>query len=155
MNSLPHLSLSSSQPYSKPDKNENDMTKVYLLNEPKNSAAFILYGDGGNQVSYTFENGNINANVPASCVLSNPYYQMLLEQSELFRLNIVKLDPTRIYKEEEPQKAVLTAVEDVKTVSQAVEYCAEHFGEVVKNSKQAKIVAEKNGYDFVNLKVKE
>jgi hypothetical protein len=36
-----------------------------------------------------------------------------------------------------------------------VEWCAEKFGEQVKTAKQAKELAQKNGYDFVNLKIKE
>lgn len=131
------------------------MTKVYLLNEPKNNATFILYGEGGNAVRYTFKDGNASAHQPASCILNNEYYQNLLESSEIFEKNIVKIDPT--YKVVAPKAEVLTLekVEDVKTVAQAVEWCAEKFGEVVKTAKQAKALAEKNGYDLVNLKVKE
>lgn len=131
------------------------MTKVYLLNEPKNTATFILFGEGGNQVRYTFANGNAGANVPASCVLTNPYYQELLETSQIFKTNIVKIDPT--FKDVEPKKKAveLTKVEEVKSVAQAVEWCAEKFGEQVKTAKQAKELAQKNGYDFVNLKIKE
>ena len=131
------------------------MTKVYVLNEPKNTATFILFGGGGNQVRYTFSNGNASAHVPASCVLTNPYYQELLETSEIFKTNIVKIDPTFKYVEPAEKKVVLTKVEEVKSVAQAVEWCAEKFGEQVKTAKQAKELAQKNGYDFVNLKIKE
>lgn len=132
------------------------MTKVYVLNEPKNNATFILIGEGGNQVRYTFSNGNAAAHVPASCVLNNAYYQELLETSEIFKTNIVKIDPTfKFVEPKEEKKAALTKVEDVKSVAQAVEWCAEKFGEQVKTAKQAKELAQKNGYDFVNLKIKE
>lgn len=131
------------------------MTKVYLLNEPKNNATFILTGEGGNQVRYTFANGNASANVPASCVLQQAYYQDLLESSEIFKKNIVKIDPTVRFTEQKPAEKKLEKVEDIKTVTQAVEWCVEKFGEVVKTAKQAKALAEKNGYDLVNLKIKD
>lgn len=131
------------------------MTKVYKLNMERNNATFILYGKGGNAVRYTFKDGNINSRQPARLSLTNEYYQQLLEDSEVFKKNIVAIDPTYKPAPKEEVKKVLTPVKDVKSVAQAVEYCAEHFGEVVKSSKQAKACAEKNGFDFVNLIVKE
>lgn len=132
-----------------------NMTKVYILNQEKNNAVFILYGKGGNAARYTFKDGNVNFRQPAKLILKNEYYQNLLENSELFKKNIVKLDPTFNSTPKEEVKKVLTPIKDVKSVAQAVEYCAEHFGEVVKSSKQAKACAEKNGFDFVNLIIKE
>ena len=142
------------------------MLKVYQLNQKRNNSAFILYGKGGNAVQYMFKGGNVVTSTPATFITSNEYYQNLLEESELFKKGVVKLDPkcameeaqlkameAKAKAEWEAKLAAMEQVEDVKTVAQAIAFVAERFGEVAKTAKQAKEIAEKNGVNLVNLKV--
>lgn len=128
--------------------------KIYKLNMRQNQASFVLTGKSGNQVRYNFTQGNAAVNYPATCTLTDLYCQQLLEQSELFKRGVVRLEKTY---DEEPAKVAepeLVAVDSVKSVADAVEYVANTWGEVVKTARQAKEAAEKHGVAFVNLKVK-
>lgn len=131
------------------------MTKVYKLNQPKNTATFTLYANHGRMpVHYEFKGGNQTAKVAATCTLRNEFYQSLLERSELFKNGIVKLECT--FKNDAAAQAPVTdkkmnLVEDVKTAEQAVEYVANTWAVAVKNGKQAKSFANKKGVDFPNL----
>ena len=120
----------------------------------QNQASFVLQGKSGNQVRYNFTQGNAATNYPATLTLNDEYCQQLLEDSELFKRGVVRIE--KVWADEAPVKnePKLTAVEGVKTVADAVEYVANTWGEVVKTARQAKETAEKHGVEFVNLKVK-
>lgn len=120
----------------------------------QNQASFVLQGKSGNQVRYNFTQGNAATNYPATLTLNDEYCQQLLEDSELFKRGVVRIE--KVWADEAPVKnePKLTAVEGVKTVADAVEYVANTWGEVVKTARQAKEAAEKHGVEFVNLKVK-
>lgn len=129
-------------------------TKVYKLNQPKNTATFTLYANHGRMpVHYEFKGGNQTTKVAATCTLRNEFYQLLLEHSDLFKSGIVKLE--RAFEDKANQAPVadktLKPIEDVKTAEQAVEYVANTWAIPVKNGKQAKSIANKKGYDFPNL----
>ncbi len=70
------------------------MNKVYLYNLPANNIQFSLYGKGGNEVIYKFGNGSITHNQAAYYMTSDPYFQMVLEDSELFRNGTISYDKT-------------------------------------------------------------
>jgi hypothetical protein len=125
-------------------------TKIYKLKQRKNTASFTLTGKLGNHVRYNFEHGNTMQQIPAKCVISNEYCQQLLENSDLYG-SVVALE--RVVKEDKPQKVELTHVEDVTSVTQAVDYIANEWGVRVTTAKQAVREAEKHGFDFPNLKV--
>ena len=63
-------------------------TKIYKLNQKKNSAIFNLTANDGKMVvTYTFKDGNqFMPNMPARCMLRNEFYQDLLESSDLCQL---------------------------------------------------------------------
>lgn len=129
-------------------------TKVYKLNQPKNTATFTLYANHGRlPVHYEFKGGNQTTKVAATCTLRNEFYQLLLEHSDLYKNGIVKLE--RSFNDKEVQAPVadkaLKPVENIKTAEQAVEYVANTWAVAVKNGKQAKSFANKKGYDFPNL----
>lgn len=150
------------------------MNKVYLLNMPLNGAEFTLYGKGGNGVVYKFKGGNVTIKQPAYFMTSDKYYQDLLESSEIFAQGKVKFDPqtAKAIAEEKKRKVAEKAekadlggtppsmgqtdsrAQHISTVQEAINYCAEVWGEVVKNSKQAKECALAHGSDFPSLKVK-
>ena len=121
-----------------------------------NNYSFVLKGKSGNSLRYIFERGSVVTNTPARLTLKTQYAQELLEESELFKTGMVILE--RIdndgQKKEEP-KVEYENVDHIKTVTQAVDYVAETWGEVVKTAKQAKEYAQKHGVDFPNLKVKQ
>ena len=148
------------------------MRKTYLLNQNLNSCTFTIQDEGGNSARYAFTGGNVITNTRPYLQLENPYFQNLLEKSEMFQTGRVVFDPqtakmiAEMQAEETKAKetsetvetvegaegAGLTAVMDIKTVSEAVNYCAEHFGVAVKTAAQAKALANENGIDFPNLK---
>lgn len=68
------------------------MNKVYLYNLPANNIQFSLYGKGGNEVIYQFRNGNITLNQAAYFMTGDPYFQMVLEDSQLFKDGTVSFD---------------------------------------------------------------
>ena len=121
-----------------------------------NNYSFVLKGKSGNSLRYIFERGSVVTNTPARLTLKTQYAQELLEDSELFKTGMVILE--RIdndgQKKEEP-KVEYKNEDSIKTVTQAVDYVAETWGEVVKTAKQAKEYAQKHGVDFPNLKVKQ
>ena len=127
--------------------------KTYKLMQRKNYASFVLVGKTGNMVRYNFTGGNAISSIPARLSLKDEYCKMLLEDSDLFKTGVIKLEKTT------SDPVVKTApkmimVNDVKTVSQAVDYVANSWGVVVKTAKQAKEFVNKKGYDFPNLKIK-
>ena len=132
-------------------------TKIYKLNQKKNSAIFNLSAnDGKMQVTYTFKDGNqFMPNMPARCMLRNEFYQDLLESSDLFKRGVIKLD--RII-DENPKQEVKPVqkqqVEEITSPDQAIEYVFNTWGIVVKSGKQAVKIASQKGVEFPNLKEK-
>ena len=132
-------------------------TKIYKLNQKKNSAIFNLTAnDGKMQVTYTFKDGNqFMPNMPARCMLRNEFYQDLLESSDLFKRGVIKLD--RII-EDSPKEETKTVqkqqVEEITSPDQAIEYVFNTWGIVVKSGKQAVKIASQKGVEFPNLKEK-
>lgn len=135
------------------------MLKVYLLNQRRNNSSFTLTGKGGNTVLYNFAGGNVISNTPARFTTSNEYYQDLLESSEMFKRGVVKLDPlcareaAKISADEQRRLRNMIQEPEVKTVTEAINYVAEHFNVAAKTASQAKTIAEQNGVAFPNLKV--
>ena len=132
-------------------------TKIYKLNQKKNSAIFNLTAnDGKMTVTYTFKDGNqFMPNMPARCMLRNEFYQDLLESSDLFKRGVIKLD--RII-EDSPKEETKTVqkqqVEEITSPDQAIEYVFNTWGIVVKSGKQAVKIASQKGVEFPNLKEK-
>lgn len=67
------------------------MIKVYRYNENRNSVSHILQGKNGVTVRYNFERGNVITKQKPELVLRNEYAQNLLENSLLFKSNVVTL----------------------------------------------------------------
>lgn len=130
-------------------------TKIYKLNQKKNSAVFQLASNGGKMVvTYTFKDGNMFLpNTPARCTLRDEFYQLLLEDSPLFKNGIIKLE--RVIDENgkkvEAKAPKKELVDDVTSPEQAIEYVFSHYGVVVKNGKQAVKIAAQKGVEFPNL----
>ena len=132
-------------------------TKIYKLNQKKNSAIFNLSAnDGKMQVTYTFKDGNqFMPNMPARCMLRNEFYQDLLESSDLFKRGVIKLD--RIIDDTpkaETKPAQKQQVDEITSPDQAIEYVFNTWGIVVKSGKQAVKIASQKGVEFPNLKEK-
>ena len=130
-------------------------TKIYKLIQKKNIAIFDLPVNGGKMtVTYTFKDGNqFMPNMPARCTLRDEFYQNLLEESDLFKRGIVKLervieDGTKAAVKEGPKKE---QNEDITSPDQAIEYVFNTWGIVVKNGKQAAKIASQKGVEFPNL----
>jgi hypothetical protein len=133
-------------------------TKIYKLNQKKNSAIFNLSAnDGKMQVTYTFKDGNqFMPNMPARCMLRNEFYQDLLEDSDLFKRGVIVLERTiednpKATADNTPQKK---QVEEITSPDQAIEYVFNTWGIVVKSGKQAVKIASQKGVEFPNLKEK-
>lgn len=131
-------------------------TKVYRLNQPKNSATFTLHTNHGRMtIGYEFKGGNQTNKVPATCTLTNEFHQYLLENSELYKNGIVKLE--RTFDESKPSKeepATMKEVDDVTSPEQAIEFVYNNWGVTAKSIKQAIKVANAKGVTFPNLKEK-
>lgn len=130
-------------------------TKIYKLNQKKNSAIFQLTANNGKlTATYTFKDGNqFMPNQPARCMLHNEFYQDLLEQSDLFKRGIVVLE--RTIEEEgaaKPRQAEKKKqVDEITSPEQAIEYVFDTWGIVVKSGKQAVKIASQKGVEFPNL----
>lgn len=159
------------------------MLRTYLLNQRLNTSSFTIETPGGNRVCYQFKGGDIVNRILPHFMTEDPYYQSVIENSDLFKQGIIIYDKQTAKEvamenarkaqealakaqaeaeaeavvEDEAEEAEVSdlAIEpNIKTVSQAINYCAEKWGVVVKTAKQAKAEALKNGVDFVNLKTK-
>ena len=140
--------------------------KLYRMTLRRTYARIIIKGETGNEVIYEFANGNPANSTPAKCLLHGEYEQNLLEKSDFFLNGLVKLEKVTETEDEKTQREkaeaerqaaydALEKVEDVKTVTEAIAYVAEHFDEKTTTARQAKEVAEKNGVTFPNLKLGE
>ncbi len=133
-------------------------TKVYKLNQPKNSASFTLTTNHGRMtVGYEFKGGNQTTMVAATCTLTNEFYQQLLENSTLFKNGIVKLE--RVFENKTDGKATnkpaVKQVEEITSPEQAITYVFDTWGAVVKTAKEAVRVAKAKGVEFPNLTEKK
>ena len=134
-------------------------TKIYKLNQKKNSAIFQLTAnDGKLTATYTFKDGNqFMPNMPARCMLRNEFYQDLLEQSDLFKRGLIVLE--RILDDSGKKPVTKTQqkqqVEEVTSPEQAIEYVFNEWAIVVKSGKQAVKIAGQKGVEFPNLKEKD
>jgi len=128
-------------------------TKIYKLNQNKNSAIFPLYAnDGKMKVDYTFKDGNQLTRQPARCTLRGKFYQDLLESSALFKSGVISLERTiSDAKVEAPEKKSFKNIEGVNTAREAIEFVLNTWAVKVTTGKQAKEFANKQGYDFPNL----
>ena len=134
-------------------------TKIYKLNQKKNSAIFQLSANDGKLVAtYTFKDGNqFMPNMPARCMLHNEFYQDLLEQSDLFKRGLIVLERTLDDSGKKPVSKTQQKqqVEDVTSPEQAIEYVFNEWAIVVKSGKQAVKIANQKGVEFPNLKEKD
>lgn len=127
-------------------------TKVYKLKKPCNNFSFVITGKGGNSLRYEFTGGSVVTGTPARVILRAQYSQDLLEASQIFKDGDVVLESTSEESVAIAQKEKkLKSIEGVTTTEQAILYVANTWGEQVKNAKQAKSFANKQGYDFPEL----
>lgn len=127
--------------------------KIYKLMQRKNQVSFTLIGKSGNMVRFNFTQGNAAVNQPARLVLTNDYYQQLLEDCDLFKIGVIKIERIEGDSNTEKEAAVkMEKVEEVKTAADAIEYVANNFGEAAKTKNEAKKIAALNGVEFPNLK---
>lgn len=128
--------------------------KIYKLMQRRNQVSFTLIGKTGNPVRFNFTQGNAAVGTPAKLMLTEPYYQQLLEESELFKRGLIKVE--RVDKDGAAPKAQpavkMKQVAEVKTAADAIEYVANEFGEVAKTKAEAKRIAEGHGVEFPGLK---
>lgn len=133
-------------------------TKIYKLNQSKNSAEFPLYANNGKmKVNYVFKDGNQLTRQPARCTLSNEFYQNLLESCDLFKSGVINLERVLEDKPKKGKKAETEEkqqVDEVTSPEQAIEYVFNTWGIVVKNGKQAVKIASQKGVEFPFLKEK-
>lgn len=148
-------------------------TKLYKMTLRRTYARIIIKGETGNEVIYEFTNGNPINSTPARCLVRGEYEQNLMEKSQYFKNGIIKLERVTNTEEDEDDDDTsgeaeetvanselgtgagsgLEEVSDVKTVTEAIAYVADHFEEKATTAKQAKDIAEKFGVSFPNLKV--
>lgn len=130
-------------------------TKIYKLNQKRNSATFNLTANDGKMiVTYVFKDGNqFMPNTPARCTLRDTFYQDLLENSNLFKNGVVKLE--RVLEENTGKGKAAEKkqqVEEVTSPEQAIEYVFNHWAQTFKSGKQAVNFASRKGVEFPNLK---
>ncbi len=135
-------------------------TKIYKLNQKKNTASFPLSANDGKLViTYEFRDGNqFVPNTPARCTLRNEFYQNLLEESNLFKRGIISLERTiddDDAKKAPAEKKTRESVEQVTSPEEAISYVFDHWGVTVRSGKQAVKIAAQKGVDFPNLKERQ
>ncbi len=134
-------------------------TKIYKLNQKKNTASFPLSANEGKLViTYEFKDGNqFVPNKPARCTLRNKFYQDLLENSNLFKRGIVSLERTidDEAKKGVEEKKTKESVEQVTSPEEAISYVFDHWGVTVRSGKQAVKIASQKGVEFPNLKERQ
>lgn len=134
------------------------MIKTYQLRQIRNNVSHVLTAPGGNTMRYNFTNGNVVMGKYPSLTLRNKYAQELLEQSNLFKSNLVVL----MRSEKEPCDEVgyfgkpkteenVRVVEDVTTTPELLDWISDNLGVSPKNKTEALKVAAKNNVTFPNL----
>ena len=129
-------------------------TKIYKLNQSRNSAEFPLYTNNGKmRVDYVFKDGNQLMRQPARCTLRDKFYQDLLEESSLFKRGIISVERVIDDNGTETKKKTkeLKNIEGVNTAKEAIDFVLNTWAVKVTTGKQARDVANKQGYDFPNL----
>ena len=129
--------------------------KIYKLMQRRNQVSFTLIGKSGNQVRFNFTQGNAAVGQPARLILTQEYYQQMLEDSDLFKRGLIKVE--RVEEDKKSAKKIeekkeMKKVDEVKTAADAIEYVANEFGEVAKTKAEAKRIAADKGVEFPNLK---
>ena len=132
------------------------MIKIYRYNQYKNHVEIMLSAPGGMRGKPIFDNGNVATRVMPTVSVSSAFWQQVIEDSDLVKggyvscIQVIKDDEDEVKKPE----VEYTPIEDVTTLSQAVDYVADNYGEKAHTINEALKVAHKNGVDFPNLKKK-
>lgn len=132
------------------------MIKTYVLTTPARNSSIVLRGKTNNSLRYNFTGGDPLTGKSASIMLRSQYAQDLLESSELFANGYVKLVRTDEGGEEVGQPLVeLTAVEEITSPEQLIEFVAEKLEKVYQRPEAALDYAKKKNYHFPNLEMKK
>lgn len=132
------------------------MIKTYKLTTPVRNSSFVLRGKTGNSLRFNFTGGDPLNGKAATIMLRSQYSQDLLESSDYFKQGYIKLLRTDEGGEEVGQPLVeLTAVEEITSPEQLIEFVAEKLEKVYQRPEAALDYAKKKNYHFPNLELKK
>lgn len=129
------------------------VTKTYYLAQRKNNASFII-PNGRVNFRFNFQNGNVIEMTPPTYSTANPFYQSVIEGSELFEKGIIKIAHVVSDTDTGQTGASLVQVLSVTSVSQAIDYIADNYQAKVTNFAQASSFAAEHGFCFPNIRRK-
>ena len=94
---------------------------------------------------------------PARLILRTQYSQTVLEESDYFKIGLVKLERTGEGGEAPivREKLEPTIVEEVTSPEQLIEYVANNLEKVYQRPEAALNFAKSKGYEFPNLELKK
>lgn len=130
------------------------VTKTYCLTQRKNNASFII-PKGRVNFRFNFQNGNIITLTPATYATSNPFYQSVIEGSELYAKGVIRLLHVTSDADTGETGASLVQVLSVTSVTQAIDYIADNYQAKVTNFAQASSFAAEHGFCFPNIRRRE
>ena len=132
------------------------MIKTYHLTIPARNTSIVLRGKTNNSMRYNFAGGDPLTGKAAAIMLKSQYAQDLLESSDEFKKGIIIL----VREDEggevvETKPAALTAMEDITSPEQLIEFVAEKLEKVYQRPEAALNYAKSKGYEFPNLELKK
>ena len=101
-----------------------------------------------------FDNGNVATKVMPTVRIVSPFWQQVLEESNLMKEGYVSLVQV-INDEEDDESKPQTSynnVEEVTSLQQAIDYVADNYSEVARTINEALKIAHQHGEDFPNLR---
>lgn len=130
------------------------MIKIYRYNQFKNHVEVGLRAPGGMSGKLIFDNGNVATKVMPTVRIVSPFWQQVLEESNLMKEGYVSLVQV-INDEEDDESKPQTSynnVEEVTSLQQAIDYVADNYSEVARTINEALKIAHQHGEDFPNLR---
>lgn len=131
------------------------MIKIYKYNQLRNSVKIDICSKGGVRGTLVFDQGNVFTKEFPTVQVRTKFWQQAIEDSKLFKTNMIKLVQTIKEDSDEDEKPVQNetykVVEEVDSVEKAIDYIANHFGVVCKTRVRVINEAHKHGVDFPNM----
>ena len=121
------------------------MIKIYRYNQFKNTVMLTLRAPGGMMGRLVFDNGNVATRILPTVRVASEFWQQVIDESNLQE---IKEDSD----ETVTQAVTYNNIESVTSLQQAMDYCADTYGEKARTINEALNIAHQHGDDFPNLK---
>ena len=130
------------------------MIKIYRYNQFKNTVMLTLRAPGGMMGRLVFDNGNVATRILPTVRVASEFWQQVIDESNLVKDGMITcIQEIKEDSDETVTQAVTyNNIESVTSLQQALDYCADTYGEKARTINEALNIAHQHGDDFPNLK---